>query len=226
MSWAATEFESIDLGDPRRNRRAIRLIERLSAKPTASIPQACGDWADTMGAYRFFGNEEVQWPDILAPHIESSIARMAAHEVVLCIQDTTELDFNGQQANGLGPLSYEAQRGMYAHPTYAVSTSREPLGVLDAWMWARQSRADDGSRHGVLESLRWIEVYERLAEMAPRLPATRLVYLADREADIMALMVRARGPGPRWPRGARRSGAGRRRRRRTRHAPGHCATPR
>ena len=45
MIWAATEFESIDLGDPRRNRRAIRLIERLSAKPTASIPQACGDWA-------------------------------------------------------------------------------------------------------------------------------------------------------------------------------------
>lgn len=195
MSWAATEFESIDLGDPRRNRRAIRLIERLSAKPTGSIPQACGDWADTMGAYRFFGNEEVQWPDILAPHIESSIARMAAHEVVLCIQDTTELDFNGQQASGLGPLSYEAQRGMYAHPTYAVSTSREPLGVLDAWMWARQSRADDGSRHGVLESLRWIEGYERLAEMAPRLPATRLVYLADREADIMALMVRARDLG-------------------------------
>lgn len=46
---AATEFESMDMGGPRRNRRAIRLIERLSAKPTASIPQACGDRADTMG---------------------------------------------------------------------------------------------------------------------------------------------------------------------------------
>jgi len=195
MSWAATEFESIDLGDPRRNRRAIRLIERLSAKPTASIPQACGDWADTMGAYRFFGNEEIQWSDILAPHIESSVVRMAAHEVVLCIQDTTELYFNGQEATGLGPLSYEAQRGMYAHPTYAVSTSREPLGVLDAWMWARETRAVDGTRPGLKESLRWIEGYERLAGMAPQLPTTRLVYLADREADIMALMVRARDLG-------------------------------
>ena len=128
MSWAATEFESINLGDPRRNRRAIRLIERLSAKPTASIPQACGDWADTMAAYRFFGNEQIEWAGILAPHIESSVARMAAHPVVLCIQDTTELDFNGKNAAGLGPLSYEVQRGMHAHPTYAVSTSREPLG--------------------------------------------------------------------------------------------------
>ena len=192
MNWAVTEFESINLGDPRRNRRAIRLIERLSAKPTASIPQACGDWADTMAAYRFFGNEQIEWEGILAAHIESSVARMAAHPVVLCIQGTTELDFNGQDAEGLGPLSYEAQRGMYAHPTYAVSTSREPLGVLDAWMWAREPKDKDGSRPGVKESLRWIEGYERLAEMAGQLPTTRLVYLADREADIMALMVRAR----------------------------------
>ena len=195
MSWAATEFESIDLGDPRRNRRAIRFIESLSAKPTASIPHACGDWADTMAAYRFFGNEDIEWADILAPHIQSSIARMTAHETVLCIQDTTELDFNGQEASGLGPLSYEAQRGMYAHPTYAVSTSREPLGVLDAWMWARECVGADGTRPGIKESLRWIEGYERLAEMAPQLPSTRLVYLADREADIMALMVRARDLG-------------------------------
>lgn len=192
MSWAATEFESIDLGDPRRNRRAIRLIERLSAKPTVSIPQACGDWADTMGAYRFFGNEEVQWPDILAPHIESSVARMAAHEVVLCIQDTTELDFNGQQASGLGPLSYEAQRGLYLHPTYVVTPDREPLGVTNAWTWAREFKSADGTRAGALESTRWIESYERVAEQALRLPQTRHVCVADRESDIMALLVRAR----------------------------------
>ncbi|MCW8209721.1 IS4 family transposase, partial [Verminephrobacter aporrectodeae subsp. tuberculatae] len=65
----------------------------------------------------------------------------------------------------------------------------------DAWMWARQPRQSDGSRPGVSESLRWIEGYERLAEMAPQLPNTRLVYVADREADIMALMVRARDLG-------------------------------
>ena len=192
MSWAATEFESLDLGDPRRNRRAIRLMEKLSAKPTASIPGACGDWADTIGAYRFFNNEDVEWPAILAPHIQNSVARMATHDVVLCIQDTTELDFNGQMASGLGPLSYEAQRGMYAHPTYAVSTSREPLGVIDAWMWARELKDKEGHRAGIKESVRWIEGYERLAEMAELVPTTRLVYLADREADIMALMVRAR----------------------------------
>lgn len=38
---------------------------------------------------------------------------MAVRPVVLCLEDTTELDFNGQETKGLGPLSYEAQRGMY-----------------------------------------------------------------------------------------------------------------
>jgi hypothetical protein len=46
MSWAETEFETLDL-------RAISLIEDFSAKPTASIPQACGDWTDTQAAYWF-----------------------------------------------------------------------------------------------------------------------------------------------------------------------------
>ncbi len=54
MSWAETEFETLDLGDTRLNNRAIELIEDFSAKPTASIAQACGDWADTQAAYRFF----------------------------------------------------------------------------------------------------------------------------------------------------------------------------
>jgi hypothetical protein len=70
--------------------------------------------------------------DILEPHRRCTRTRMAAHPVVLWLPDATELDSNGQGIAGLGPLSYEAQRGMYLHPTYAVSPAREPLGVLDA----------------------------------------------------------------------------------------------
>lgn len=195
MSWAADEFEAIDLGDQRLNRRTVLLAERLAAQPTASIPGACGGWAETQAAYRLLADDDIGWADILAPHLARTHERMAAQPVVLCIQDTTELDFNGQAIAGLGPLSYEAQRGMYLHPTYAVSPAREPLGVLDAWMWAREKKAEDGTRGGLTESLRWIEGYERIAERAMELPATRLVYVADREADIVALMARARELG-------------------------------
>jgi hypothetical protein len=117
---------------------------------------------------------------------------MREHRVVLCLQDSTDLNFNSQAISGLGPLSYEAQRGMFLHCTYAVTLSREPLGVLDAWMmWARESKDVNGERGGLKESIRWTEGYERVAELAAELPDTRLVYVADREADIMALMARA-----------------------------------
>lgn len=149
-----------------------------------------------MAAYRFFDNARVDWRAIMAPHWEQTERRMAAQQVVLCLQDTTELDFNGQDAFGLGPLSYEAQRGMYLHPTYAVTPEREPLGIVDAWMWAREKKDKSGMRGGPKESLRWVEGYESIAEMATHQPATRLVYVADREADLMPLMLKAQGKRP------------------------------
>ncbi|BDE70848.1 IS4 family transposase [Delftia lacustris] len=129
---------------------------------------------------------------MLQPHWDCSVQRMRGHAVVLNIQDTTELDFNGRGSQGLGPLSYEAQRGMYLHPTYAITPDREPLGVMDAWMWAREPRGADGSRAGIKESLRWLDGYERVAERARELPEVRQVYVADREADILALLLKAR----------------------------------
>jgi hypothetical protein len=194
-SMEEVEFGQLDLGDARLNRRARILMERLAAEPTASVPKACNGWGETMAAYRFFDNGGVDWRAILEPHWQQTQARMGTEPVVLCLQGTTELDFNGQQARGLGPLSYEAQRGMYLHPTYAVTPERVPLGILDAWMWTREKKDASGRRGGPKESLRWIEGYERLAEVAPHLPETRLVYVADREADMLPLMLRAQELG-------------------------------
>lgn len=182
------EFAGADMGDARLTKRLVKLADRLGDAPSASIPGACNGRAETQAAYRLFdqAREEKRglgWEEVLAPHMAQTETRMAEHPVVLCLQDTTELDFNGQDMDGLGRLSYEAQRGMYLHPTYVVTPQRLPLGIVDAWMWARPLE--------VSESQRWIEGYARLAERAGHLPATRLVYVADREADILELMQRA-----------------------------------
>lgn len=199
-TWAMEEFAGAKLGDQRLTQRLIKLATRFADKPTASIPGACSDWAETQAVYRFLnqaGDDKkgLGWEDILTPHIAQTEARMRQHPVVLCLQDTTELDFNGQGIDGLGPLSYEAQRGMYLHPTYVVTPEHEPLGVTDAWMWARQPKAANSARPGIRESLRWTEGYERIAETALTMPETRLVYVADREADIVELMQRAHAMG-------------------------------
>jgi hypothetical protein len=72
-------------------------MERFAADPTASIPDACHGWTETMAAYRFLSNEAVDWQNILAPHWAQTRQRMQGQSVVLCVQDTTELNFNGQE---------------------------------------------------------------------------------------------------------------------------------
>jgi hypothetical protein len=191
-NWAMQEFAGADIGDARLTKRLIKLADCLGNAPSASIPGACNGKAETQAAYRFFDQARadkrgVGWEDVLTPHMECTEARMAEHPVVLCLQDTSELDFNGQDIEGLGSLSYAAQRGMYVHPTYVVTPQRLPLGIVDAWMWARPL--------DVSESQRWIEGYERQAELAGKLPGTRLVYVTDREGDMLELMQRAHALG-------------------------------
>ncbi|MGF6836882.1 hypothetical protein QF001_000749 [Paraburkholderia youngii] len=182
-AWVDEEFETLDLGDPRRDRREKELLKRFAARPTESIPGACEGWAETIAAYRFLGNEHIDWRDMMQPHWERTAARTGELPVVLCVADTTELNFNGQDIEGAGPLSYEAQVGMYLHATYALTLDREPLGVMNAWMWAREPRDENGQRGGVCESVRWIESYEIVAQQAASMSGTRLVYVADREGD-------------------------------------------
>jgi hypothetical protein len=186
------EFSGADLGDPRLTKRLIRLVDDLSAAPMKSIPLACGGLAETKAAYRLLDNDALDWRAILAAHGGPTEARMGREGRVLCIQDTTELDFTSQPGiAGLGRLSYERQHGMYLHPTLAVSEGGVALGVLDAWMWARKPKGEADLR----ESLRWTEGYERIAELAGSLPDTRLVYVADRESDLRELLDRAAALG-------------------------------
>lgn len=195
-SWAGVEMKSANLGDMRLNRRAIRLLERLGEKPTLSIPAACRGWTETQAAYRFFDNEKVSAEGVLVPHIEATRERMRGEAVVLCVTDTTELDYSGKKdIRGLGPLTYQAQRGMYLHASLAVTPERVTLGVLDALFWARDPAGYGNSREQAdrpieeKESIRWLESYRTLCEHAPKLPGTQLVYVTDREGDIYEIFA-------------------------------------
>src|SRR5512135_3162007 len=175
----------LELGDARRTRRRIRLVEDLSAQPMGSIPVASGGWAETKAAYRLLDNPAVEWRAMLEVHTQHTRERMAGQPVGLCIQDSTELDFTTQPGIvGRGRLSYEAPHGMYVHPPLVVTPQGAALGVIDAWMWARAPKG----KATVKESVRWLEGYGLVAELAEVTPGTRLVYLADRDGDIRALM--------------------------------------
>jgi len=191
-SWAQEEFKTLKLADARLEARAVRLAEQLAQRPGASLPQACADWGQTQAAYRFLANEEASAEAVLQAHAQASLARVGAQEVVLCLQDTTELEFDGQSAVGLGRLNYEARRGLYVHPTYAVTPEREPLGLLNAWNWARQPKGEDGQ---IDEAQRWLESYGHLVGLSQEFSSTKLVCVGDRESDTMALFEQGQRSG-------------------------------
>lgn len=165
-----------------------------------SIPAACGGWDETRAAYRLFDHEAVTAERVLAPHIACTEARLREHPRVLCIQDTTELDYTTKKGiAGLGPLNYESRWGLYLHPTLAVTPDRVPLGLLDLYSWAREpgSLGEDKDPNRPLEdkeSVRWVDGFARVNELAERLSETRLTYIADREGDLYDLFVEAPCP--------------------------------
>ena len=201
MAALAAELADIQLGDRRLNRRAQRLVETLGAKPTLSIPGACNGWDATRAAYRLFDHAAVSADAVLAPHIACTEARLRTHPRVLCIQDTTELDYTKKKdvITGLGPLNLESRWGMYLHPTLVVTPERVPLGLLGVHRFTREpgSLGQDRDRRRPLEekeSARWVDGFAQVNALAERCPETRPIYIADREGDIYDLFVEAPCP--------------------------------
>jgi hypothetical protein len=113
----------------------------LAEHPTESVPQASESASLSQSIYRFWANERVKPEQILASHRPSVVERMRAHEVVLVIHDTTDLDFSSlKQTSGLGFINQSQQQGIKVHSGFAVSGSGEPLGLLHQHTWSRAER--------------------------------------------------------------------------------------
>jgi len=200
-TWAHDELCHADLGDGRRNQRLSRLVADLAAHPDQPVPVACGSWAATKAAYRFWDNDAVKPDDILAAHTRRTRDRLPADgQLILAIQDTALLDYSHHPATrDLGYLSDLAQRGLLVHSTLAVGPGGVPLGLLGQHVWARpdeefgkrkqRARKDTAQK----ESQRWLDSLTRTEAALPEGQAVLTV--ADREADFYDLFAAPRRPG-------------------------------
>jgi hypothetical protein len=179
------EFESVDLGDARRSRRAQRIADRLAATPDASLPDAMGDRAGIEALYRHLESDDVSGEAIIGPHLARTADRAHRAGVALAISDTTAFKFGGDaDRDGLGPVN-KTDQGFLAHVTLAVAAdgTRTPLGVLAVESWARPE--SQKAKRPVSESSRWwrgIQAAEKRASTAS------LIHVADREGDIYSLV--------------------------------------
>lgn len=189
-----------DLGDRRLNRRAVALLETMSTQPDQSIPAKSSGHAEMTAAYRFMSNGRFTEQQLLEPHRIKTIERMLQEPVVLCVEDTTQLDYTThEQTTGLGPLYKEFCRGLFLHAMLAVTPARVCLGVLGATFHARDAdrpklTAGEKAARALeeKESYRWVEGY-RQANAWAQMGETQVIYVADREGDIEALLAEAQG---------------------------------
>ncbi|HTG19878.1 MAG TPA: IS4 family transposase [Reyranella sp.] len=202
--WVHREFGGAKLGDHRLSQRLLDLGAAFFAQPQANIPQACGSTAAAKAAYRFFDNDRVTMDALLEPHHQATIARMRHEPVVLVAQDTTSLCYTTHPGTkGLGPISNKVNgpQGIEVHSAQAFTPAGLPLGVLDIEAWARDP-AEFGKRKDShakpiedKESIKWLRALQPIGAAAARCPNSRVVTLADREADIHEYLLDAHRRG-------------------------------
>ena len=191
-------------GNVKLRKRFEKVLDAMSRKPSLKFPAACTGGPEVKAAYRFLDDEHVTFTTILNPHHEATHTRIAAQEVVLIPQDTTELDLTRphEVMTGAGPLNDTTRVGFYTHLSLALTPERLVLGVLDAQVWARdwgecdkdarQKRAERRAKPiEDKESFRWVQGYRAACRVAAAAPRAQIVSIADSEGDIYEYILEA-----------------------------------
>ena len=201
-AWAEKEFGGAPLGDARLSKRLVKAADAKADEPWRSFcGVAQGDWAAVKGYYRLIDAPEesaVTMTNILQPHRERTIRRMQGQKTVLCIQDGSDLDYNGlAECEGLGEIGTNQtgarNRGLHLHSTLAVAANGLPLGVLHAQCIASESGSSrkDQNRYSIpieeKKTFIWIDHHRDMVAAATEMPHTRLINVCDREADFFEL---------------------------------------
>ena len=146
--FARSEFQGAALDDQRLGTRLVRIAYDLSRNPDQSLPAACGGWASTKAAYRFFSNRKVRREKVQQVHMEATARRIASEAEVLVVQDTTTLNFSHHPATqGLGKIGSRKWpnqlQGALVHSSLAVRVgTHDVLGLIDQGQ-KRLERAGD-----------------------------------------------------------------------------------
>jgi len=201
-NWAENEFGGAPLGDKRLSDRLVEIAVNKAMNPCCTYNGAAGgNWSKVKAYYRLIDKPDdsaVTMPNILLPHREQTIRRMKAENIVLCIQDGSDLNYNNlDQCEGLGVIGSNQtgaiSRGLHMHSTIAVTTDGLPLGVLRSECTAPELKSKDDKRSASAipieekKTFCWIEGLRDCMDLKARMPHTSLINVMDREGDFFEL---------------------------------------
>lgn len=210
--WAATHFGEVELGDLRRNQRAVTIAAAMAANPDRSIPQMFINAYDIKAAYNFFRHPEATPENLQLAHREVVLEQLQLPGRYLLLEDTSELSWAGNEPiPGLGPIGNGAAglQGVHLHSVLAVRwlweaaessdwpgrPAVEVLGLPVQHYHLRQPRPKGESKKDskivksrARESQWWEQAGESLGA-APENEEIEWTRVCDRGADIYELLV-------------------------------------
>jgi hypothetical protein len=186
------EFAELDLGDPRRTLRVMKLVAAMAKHPDESLPSALGGESELEAAYRLLNNERIEYDDLLCEHRDRTIARAEKAGEVLVLHDTTTCTFKHGDPEKVGHLP-TGKAGFFVHTSLVVDAQRHrrPLGVLHVeplWRTRRSGRGSRANKANGREASSWkdreSERWGRgVQECAEHLEGCSVVHVMDREGD-------------------------------------------
>jgi hypothetical protein len=207
-TWAQNELGGARLGDARLTRRLVSIAQTKGENPgSAFLDVVAGDRAACAGYYRFVDAPDdsyINMENILAPHRERTLGRMKAQKSVLCIHDTTDLNYATLTAcEGLGVIgknqTSSESRGLRLHTSYVVDAADGvPLGIFNQRCYAPELKPEHkgkDKRYIALEekeTRRWVDSLVECMCRDEELAGTQVVHVMDREADFFDLFDRWR----------------------------------
>lgn len=199
QSFGQTNFAKAELGDRRRTKRLVKLVDQMTKRPGGSLPQKLRHPADLQSFYRLMACDQVTHKSILAPHRAATIEQFPQiDQPVLILHDTTELDYTRRESLDLGQIGCGTRRGYITHNSLAVrSDNGEPIGLVNQILHRREKvsknetyaqRQERTSR----ESLLW-------SKGVAKLPRDRqLVDICDRGTDSFEFLHLENSSGRRF----------------------------
>ena len=172
----------------------------MADAPNQSLPKQCGSWGDLKAAYRLLNHPRISPDQITAVHRQRTRERTQQDPVVLCVQDTTDMDYTHRTAvRGLGKIGDGGGRGFRQHTGLAVSEDGRVLGILHQ-EWFLPCEPPEGETRRQRQA-RWSEpdVWGDTARgIGPWPGPSRLIHVGDRHSDVFRFLCTCRELGHRF----------------------------
>ena len=200
QSFGEMHFSQAELGDARRTKRLVKLVDQMCQRPGGTLPQKFRSPADLQAFYRLMRADDVTHEAILGAHRQTVLKQIAERKApVLVIHDATEFDFTTHKSlDRLGQIGSGSRRGYIAQHSLAVDPkTREVIGLCNQVLHrrAKVSKAETNAqrrKRKSRESLLWLQGTEPL-------PADwQLIDVCDRGADTFEFLEHEARSGRRF----------------------------